>query len=43
MTRVQVRPELLEWACERAGPRAADLRQRFPKVDLWQRGEVDAQ
>ena len=39
MTRVTVRPELLRWARERAGQRAENLRGRFPKLDLWERGE----
>ncbi|MCK4343182.1 MAG: ImmA/IrrE family metallo-endopeptidase [Phycisphaerae bacterium] len=40
MTRVEVRPQLLRWATERAGDRAADIRERFPKLELWERGEA---
>ena len=40
MTRVEVRPELLRWATERAGDRAANIRERFPKLELWERGEA---
>lgn len=39
MTRVEVKPELLRWATERAGDRAAEIRERFPKLALWERGE----
>ena len=40
MTRVEIRPALLRWATERSGDRAADIRERFPKLVLWERGEV---
>lgn len=30
MTRVEIKPELLRWATERAGDRAADIHERFP-------------
>lgn len=39
MNRVTVKPEMLRWACNRAGQSAASLRGRFPKLDLWERGE----
>jgi hypothetical protein len=39
MTRVQIKPELLRWACERSRMDALDLRARFPHVDGWVRGE----
>ena len=39
MSRVEVRPELLRWALDRAGLAPRDLARRFPKFDLWERGE----
>ena len=39
MTRVNVNPELLRWARERAGMSVDRLMGRFPKYDLWERGE----
>ncbi len=39
MIRVQVKPELLRWACERSLQDAAMLRGRFPHFEAWQRGE----
>jgi Zn-dependent peptidase ImmA (M78 family) len=38
--RVEVRPELLQWARERAGMDAASLANRFPRLDAWERGEA---
>lgn len=40
MTRVAVKPELLDWARERAGFGATALADRFPKLDAWRLGEV---
>lgn len=40
MTRVAINPELLIWARERAGKGIEDLEQRFPKMVLWESGEV---
>ncbi len=40
MNRVTVKPELLRWACERAGQSAARLSGRFPKLEIWERGEA---
>ena len=40
MTRVEVRPELLRWARERAGDRATELHRRYPQSDLWERGDA---
>lgn len=37
--RVEVRPELLRWACERAGLGAGSLAAQFPQLDAWERGE----
>lgn len=39
MLRVDVRPEMLRWARERADASLADLRSRFPKLEAWERGE----
>ena len=39
MSRVSVKPELLRWACERAGQSADSLTKRFPKLGEWERGE----
>ena len=40
MSRVTVKPKLLRWARERAGRSVGSLSKRFPKLDLWERGEV---
>ena len=40
MSRVTVKPEMLNWACERSGHSAEDMHKRFPKFDLWNRGEA---
>lgn len=37
--RVDVRPELLRWARERADTSVAELKARFPKLEAWERGE----
>jgi Zn-dependent peptidase ImmA (M78 family) len=37
--RVEVRPELLRWARERAGLSLSALAQRFPQLEAWERGE----
>lgn len=36
--RVEVAPELLRWACERAGYSETTLSRRFPKLEQWLRG-----
>lgn len=38
--RVQVKPELLQWARERAGLDVDDLANRFPQLDAWERGRL---
>jgi len=38
--RVEVRPELLRWARERAGLSPSTLTRRFPQFAAWERGEV---
>ena len=40
MNRVDVQPALLRWARERPGRSIHELRRRFPKLDVWERGEV---
>lgn len=40
MNRVTVKPEMLRWACKRAGQSAARLRGRFPKLELWESREA---
>lgn len=39
-TRVDVRPQLLEWAAERSGKDPEALANRFPKLDDWVSGEL---
>lgn len=38
LTRVPVKPELIQWACERAGCDETALARRFPKLGEWQSG-----
>ena len=40
MNRVAVKPEMLRWARERSGLHAISLRGRFPKLELWESGEL---
>jgi transcriptional regulator with XRE-family HTH domain len=40
MMRVDVRPELLRWARERAGLGLSDLARSFPRLDAWEGGAV---
>ena len=40
MNRVEIRPELLRWARERAGYTVEGLATRFPKLRDWERGEA---
>lgn len=37
--RVPIRPEVLRWACERAGYDVRDLALRFPYLPDWERGK----
>ena len=39
MTRVPVPPEMLRWACERAGHDVADVAERVPQLWAWVRRE----
>ncbi len=38
--KVEVAPELLRWACERAGYSETTLANRFPKLEQWLRGDA---
>ncbi len=40
MIRVEIKPELLSWARERAGLETDDLAHRFPKLAAWEQGTV---
>ena len=40
MTRVAVKPEMLNWALERAGLSPPDLEKRFPRLPEWQSGNI---
>lgn len=39
MNRIPIRPEMLRWACERAGHEVSDLAPKFPHLPAWERGE----
>ena len=38
--RVEVKPALLRWACERAGFDTGELAERIPQLPAWERGEA---
>ena len=40
MNRVEVKPELLRWARERAGFSVDALARRFARLDAWERGDA---
>lgn len=40
MIRVEIKPELLSWARERARLETDDLVTRFPKLSAWEDGTV---
>lgn len=40
MLRVEVKPEMLRWACERSGFDLAELADRIPQLPSWDRGET---
>ncbi len=40
MVRVEVKPELIRWARERAGLDTDVLTERFPQLEAWERGEI---
>lgn len=39
MTRIQIKPELLRWACERSFVDRTALGVRFPQLDAWESGD----
>jgi Zn-dependent peptidase ImmA (M78 family)/transcriptional regulator with XRE-family HTH domain len=39
--RVEVKPKMLRWARERSGQTTAYLVGRFPKIELWEKGEIN--
>ena len=41
MNRVSIRPEMLQWALERAGLDVHNLKSRFPELPAWQLGEIN--
>lgn len=40
MYHVEIKPELIRWACGRAGRTPADLQKEFAEIELWERGEA---
>jgi Zn-dependent peptidase ImmA (M78 family) len=40
LMRVDVRPEMIRWARERAGRSLESLQGRFPRIDRWESGEL---
>jgi len=40
MVRAQIKPELIRWARERSGRTVASLSKAFPKLELWEKGEL---
>ncbi|MDW7710454.1 MAG: XRE family transcriptional regulator [Deferrisomatales bacterium] len=40
MSRVAIKPDLVQWARERAGLPVGALAGRFPKLEAWERGEA---
>ncbi len=40
MARVPIKPELLRWARERAARTVEEFGKKFPKLELWERGEA---
>jgi Zn-dependent peptidase ImmA (M78 family) len=40
MTRISIKPNMIQWACERAGFGVTDLENRFPNLIRWCRGEA---
>jgi len=39
MIRVDIKPELLQWACERSGFDVEELGERIPQLPAWARGD----
>ena len=40
MSRANIQPDLIDWACQRSGAHVAALEKRFPKLPQWLTGEV---
>jgi Zn-dependent peptidase ImmA (M78 family) len=40
MVRVEVKPDLLRWACERAGFDSAEVAEHIPQLPAWERGDA---
>lgn len=40
MLRVDIKPELLRWACERAGLDPAEVAERVPQLPAWEQGQA---
>jgi transcriptional regulator with XRE-family HTH domain len=40
MPRIAVKPDMIQWARERAGLTVQALASRFPKLEAWERGEA---
>jgi Zn-dependent peptidase ImmA (M78 family) len=40
MTRVEIKPDMLRWACERAGFDTAEVAERIPQLPAWVRGDA---
>lgn len=40
MIRVEIKPKLLRWACERAGFDTEELAERIPQLPAWEQSEV---
>ena len=40
MTDIPIKPELIRWALERSGLTAWTLLKRFPKLEMWERGDA---
>src|SRR5690606_17680280 len=38
--RIDVAPEMIRWARERAGLSVSELEQRFKRLELWESGEM---
>ncbi|MBX7209935.1 MAG: ImmA/IrrE family metallo-endopeptidase [Verrucomicrobiaceae bacterium] len=40
MPRVQIQPQLINWACERSGLEMSVLTSRFPRLEEWKSGQL---
>src|SRR5437764_9141342 len=41
MTRIAVKPEVIQWAIDRSGRLVDELRDRFPKIGEWLTGAIE--